>query len=313
MTLTLEQRRDPEIILPVRSKTAARWRRDPLLQGFDGWIRREEDGQEFIRTPRDALRLQRVHALMLVTAPTIDLGGISNPIEQLAWGAQVAGFIWNSPTIYWPRDILKLAFGLPLPKHVIASDVCPWESATFVFQRSWGMHRPGEDIGQWSVHTIHLRQEGDGLTVWHIGVGPSGEVGLIDRRLAFGSRYPDDCDGSDINVLAALAFVNSPFVRSERRPVGPMTKGARRRTGITKAAEPIVHVIRLRAEAEKSIEEVRRLDAGRAAPTHRWIVRGHYRAQWYPSSGAHRVIWIAPYLKGPEDAPFRQPVYAVVR
>lgn len=37
---------------------------------------------------------------------------------------------------------------------------------------------------------------------------------------------------------------------------------------------------------------------------HRWIVNGHWRQQWYPSIEAHRPIWISPYVKGPEDAPF---------
>lgn len=36
---------------------------------------------------------------------------------------------------------------------------------------------------------------------------------------------------------------------------------------------------------------------------HRWVVRGHWRRQWYPSIQAHRPKWIAPYLAGPDDAP----------
>ncbi|WP_439660595.1 hypothetical protein ACSHWB_03220 [Lentzea sp. HUAS TT2] len=36
---------------------------------------------------------------------------------------------------------------------------------------------------------------------------------------------------------------------------------------------------------------------------HRWIVRGHWRQQWYPSRQVHRPVWIAPHLKGPDDAP----------
>jgi len=36
---------------------------------------------------------------------------------------------------------------------------------------------------------------------------------------------------------------------------------------------------------------------------HRWINRGHWRQQWYPSIKDHRPVWIAPYVKGPADAP----------
>ncbi len=37
----------------------------------------------------------------------------------------------------------------------------------------------------------------------------------------------------------------------------------------------------------------------------RWMVRGHWRQQWYPSRGVHRPIWINPHLKGPDDKPLR--------
>ena len=46
-------------------------------------------------------------------------------------------------------------------------------------------------------------------------------------------------------------------------------------------------------------------DAGESGRTyaHRWITRGHWRQQWYPSREVHRPVWIAPHVKGPEDAP----------
>lgn len=36
---------------------------------------------------------------------------------------------------------------------------------------------------------------------------------------------------------------------------------------------------------------------------HQWIVRGHWRQQWYPARQVHRPVWIAPHVKGPEGAP----------
>lgn len=35
----------------------------------------------------------------------------------------------------------------------------------------------------------------------------------------------------------------------------------------------------------------------------RWIVSGHWRRQPYPSLGITKTLWIAPYVKGPEDRP----------
>jgi hypothetical protein len=46
-----------------------------------------------------------------------------------------------------------------------------------------------------------------------------------------------------------------------------------------------------------------------------FVVRGHWRNQWYSSLQAHRQIWIAPFIKGPEGAPLRktQRVFELVR
>lgn len=49
--------------------------------------------------------------------------------------------------------------------------------------------------------------------------------------------------------------------------------------------------------------------------SHRWIVSGHWRNQWYPSLQAHRPVWIFPYEKGPEGKPLvvKDRVYRLVR
>ncbi len=39
----------------------------------------------------------------------------------------------------------------------------------------------------------------------------------------------------------------------------------------------------------------------------RWIVSGHWRNQWCPSTETHRATWIAPYVKGPDDKPLHTP------
>lgn len=36
---------------------------------------------------------------------------------------------------------------------------------------------------------------------------------------------------------------------------------------------------------------------------HQWIVKGHWRQQWFPVRQVHRPVWIAPHVKGPEGAP----------
>jgi hypothetical protein len=38
-----------------------------------------------------------------------------------------------------------------------------------------------------------------------------------------------------------------------------------------------------------------------------WLVRGHWRQQFYPSANRHVPRWVAPYIKGPVDKPMRTP------
>lgn len=37
--------------------------------------------------------------------------------------------------------------------------------------------------------------------------------------------------------------------------------------------------------------------------SHRWVVRGHWRRQWYASQNRHIPIWITEYIAGPADLP----------
>jgi len=45
-------------------------------------------------------------------------------------------------------------------------------------------------------------------------------------------------------------------------------------------------------------------DGGEVHYSHRFMVQGHWRNQWYPSQGRHRQKWVSPYIKGPDDKPF---------
>jgi hypothetical protein len=66
--------------------------------------------------------------------------------------------------------------------------------------------------------------------------------------------------------------------------------------------EPEILVVRLRRE--RSLSE--RL-GGSANYAYQFMVSGHWRNQWFPSSHTHRQVWIAPYITGSDDKPFRPP------
>lgn len=73
---------------------------------------------------------------------------------------------------------------------------------------------------------------------------------------------------------------------------------------------------------QATIATLRRREArpDEARPTdvewsHRWLVSGHWREQYYPSTDEHKTIWIAPYVKGPDALPLvhKDRAFMVVR
>lgn len=109
------------------------------------------------------------------------------------------------------------------------------------------------------------------------------------------------------SVVTLQAFLESPYVPKKALT---LDRGLRKRRGRMGLAEtPGVHLIDLRAVASSEREPSG--EAGRYR--HRWIVRGHVRAQWYASSGEHRAIYVPPHLKGPSNAPMLETAYRVKR
>jgi len=117
----------------------------------------------------------------------------------------------------------------------------------------------------------------------------------------------DRKDEGTLNVIKMSAFLNSHFVDISRKKASDVSKRWRgRRIGDPSS----INVITLRS----SVRDAVRTERGEGPEWHqRWLVRGHLRAQYYPSTKSHSVIWIAPYIKGPEWAPLKAPIYHVSR
>lgn len=79
----------------------------------------------------------------------------------------------------------------------------------------------------------------------------------------------------------------------------PKNKAARRRQAPLRKQLDAVRIIELRSGTDHAAAYAGTTRAYR----HRWMVKGHWRQQWYPSLGMHRPVWVAPYVKGPEGAP----------
>ena len=106
----------------------------------------------------------------------------------------------------------------------------------------------------------------------------------------------------------AFMFMRQKILVPHREPT---SRGERRRAKREGREPEDVFVIRLRAREA----HVRAAESSQTTEwARRWIVRGHWRNQWYPSLNMHQPKWIGPYIKGPDGKPLVEPekMFAVV-
>lgn len=98
-------------------------------------------------------------------------------------------------------------------------------------------------------------------------------------------------------VLSAQQWLAQRILRTTE---AQLERSARRRATRALEIAPKVSVIALRAYESSSSPRIgqRQVDW-----SHRWVVSGHWRKQYYPSTGENVPTWIDPYVKGPEDKP----------
>lgn len=106
-------------------------------------------------------------------------------------------------------------------------------------------------------------------------------------------------------------FMRQKILTTTARPI--QNRQARRRIARRLQHEPIVKVVELRRREHAQHDESHETHTEWSC---QWLVRGHWRQQYFPSTSENRPIWITPYVKGPSDKPLRTPrtvAYEVVR
>jgi len=99
----------------------------------------------------------------------------------------------------------------------------------------------------------------------------------------------------DLQVLLRL-LQQTIVTHAPGRPTRPV----RRRCKRYEFPERNVVVVRLRRPTTPTGDES---EPRPVEWSHRWLVGGHWRNQWFPSLGVHRQVFISPYVKGPSDKP----------
>ena len=114
-------------------------------------------------------------------------------------------------------------------------------------------------------------------------------------------------------IVTFWLFVHQRVLVTTSRRVDRATARRLARTVPDLPRDPAVNVVVLRHadHVEGETKEHRTVEW-----RYQWLVRGHWRQQFYRSTGERRPIWILPYMKGPEDKPVKPPsetVFAVTR
>jgi len=154
------------------------------------------------------------------------------------------------------------------------------------------------DSPKWSGGLL----DGADLLAADIGSGPE-IVTFVDGTLKTYAEFSEKLPGHpDFNAVGAFAMaclhlmmqpmiVTVDTVRSGKKDAFLLPSG--------EVIEPEIRKISLRPMRYVKVDH----DHSGRIYSHRWVVRGHWRAQWYSASEEHRTVYIAPYLKGPEGAP----------
>lgn len=160
--------------------------------------------------------------------------------------------------------------------------------------------QPGVVIATWSRVRVHEQ----GPVVW----GPCGLAYWTLRDACMDDNPSQTEDRRRLAALWLLSAQEGVSAISSERPDRAAARRAARRSEVVPDA---MKVVRLRRPARSDNE------GGSSDPnwSHRWVVSGHWRNQWFPSLGTHLPKWIAPYVKGPDGAPLvvKETVKALVR
>ncbi|MFD5882600.1 hypothetical protein [Streptomyces yangpuensis] len=201
----------------------------------------------------------------------------NQPVRLVTWGpwlGHLAIDYWSGTREYLDQvDAAQAAFN---------ANTTPAENRAWLRER-FAHIKPGQMTG---IHPRH------GFTYLRTTLIEAGKPDLTDTS---------EADVALLRLIQATwLLMGQTLATSERVPADRASRRRIQRLDRTHGTE--VRLIRLRrARTERGSTPAE--EPGTREYQNRWVVRGHWKNQWYPSRDAHRPIWISPYIAGPEGAP----------
>lgn len=220
------------------------------------------------------------------------------------WARQVASVVVQASQSY------PLEREMHLPK--LHRSFCVFEAPTlaaridgedtFFSALSWNLIRVQNGDGKILLRVNGFHWIGTTITpVWWMDIGSD-------------LPFPDETYKSESDAILRWILTASMFVEQDIVSIPSTRPGkhfAKRIESVGHEASCHVVALRRRTPSGVSGEGERSVDW-----QCQWLVRGHWRRQFYPKANRNVPIFIEPYMKGPDDKPLKVPaptVFAVTR
>lgn len=297
---------------------------EPIARRFMEKV--EASGDNRVYTADDVLgeRLMRLAAVLALEARepgwvmmnVADEQRVSVLLAFAVVAAKAAPYLWTEEV----RQVVGSS--IRVPRHVVSPRILPAPSTWHAYETGIGIGGRVELDGRRYVgetaDACLIVDVPDGFTVTILGEMVDAESGekrpiITTVLVPYGKVYPDELPESmrpaAEGALMLLSFLNSPYIPKRQAPASRAARRETARKNGRPVEELVTFILLRRPEPTKRAESKERPVDWK----HRWLVSGHLRAQWYPSESAHHLIWVAPYFKGPDDAPLIRHAYKVAR
>jgi hypothetical protein len=276
------------------------------------------------------------------------IGGPTDTARQMAdgrrWAESTGVGVFNAEPIYVDPDMMTVVEAAVAGFHsepLVETDLITREGFLVLPRPLWMQPAVGavlddgsRDLGRrqnWTVAYWRANPAGITLSLFHnmdlpddIDRAHAGEANALRRHTRyvpthntnwlFGEMHPGTGlrlghEDAQVQMQAIWRLLNQTLaVRTKQRPPRAFLRRALR----MKMPNEHVTIVRLRRPPQESEPG----DPSVVHWSHRWVVGGHWRNQWYSSLALHRQIWISPYVKGPDDLPLivnKARIFALVR
>lgn len=282
---------------------------NPLLREKAGSILRASDGNGVgppLRRVEDVIfEMLMLEVALLETPRFLSLPPGASAEE---YGEVAAKILRRSVPYLWTYEMWTAAIRMKIPEHVVSHHILPHPAVyiTTNVDLAYPDQREFE-----SVQAMVVCDISGALFIITFGKDYQGKFLASSWAIATGLRWPQDYPHSkEVGALLGLfSFLNSPASEVEaRRLPRPMRRRMEHSGSPAEFISAQVNFVTLRRHSKPEDYDSHPVDW-----RVRWLVSGHQRAQWCPSTRTHKLIWIQPYVKGPEDKPFKSPAFKVIR